>query len=179
MAERVYIGMAPSAFVSGGQRFRLSFRDTLGLLGGIRDPRWQPRLLDYIKALPGASQLAYPFPPAMSDDVARVAVLDVALMTAVPAIPLEQVMNRVAGIFEDTQLIRVTAITAANAADRASGQAGELAAAVSRDAELDQEDAAGGFFASVGSVVKGVGLWVVVVLVLVLGIVFYARRRSS
>lgn len=176
MSERVYFGVSPSNFATPRQRFRLAFRDTLGLFGGIRDPRWSPRLQTFIEQLPGSTQLAFPFPPAASDDVQRVAVLDVQLMANVPALSVKTVMDRIAGVFPDTELIRVRLLEGAQStAERAAGQAGELAAAVARDVELDAEQKGGG----VVGWVKGAGMWVVVVLALVLGIVYLSRKGPA
>jgi hypothetical protein len=180
MAERVYIGVSPSAFATPGARFRLSFRDILGTLGGMRDARWQPRITRFIETLPGATQLAYAFPPAMSDDVARVAVIDVQLMSQLQGFPVLQVMDRVAAAFPDAHLIRVTLLAGAqNAADRTAGQALELQAALAKDEELDAEQRAGGFFSGILGWLKGAGTWVIIVLALILGIVFYVKKRPG
>lgn len=174
MSERAYFGVSPSSFATPGDRYRLAFRDVLGLLGGIRDPQWPARTNRFLEVLPGSTQLAFAFPPAASDDVARCAVVDVQLMSHIPALPVSQIMDRIEGAFPDTQLLRVRKLEAAQSAiDRATGQAGELAAVVARDVELDAQG--GGPL----DWLRGLGLWVVVVLGLLLGIVYYAKRQGD
>jgi hypothetical protein len=173
MADRVYFGVTPSAFVSPGARFRLGFRDVQFLLGGVRDPRWEARVNKFVEVLPGSTQLAFPFPPPARDDVQRVCVVDVQLMTNIPALPVSQVMDRIANAFPNTQLVRVWSIPPQGNAERVSSQAAALAAVAEVDAQLDAQG--GGIFGWV----KGAGMWVIIVLALILAIVYYGRVKRA
>lgn len=190
MSEVLYLGSGfhGQASVEPNTRLRIAFRDAPSTFGKIFLASFDARVKAFIENLPGASEVAYPLPPAATSLNQGVAVVDIVANSQVPwGMSAADFVQRISQALNGAEIFRVTRLPGAQSLSE--GQAGrtkELETAIAGDKALDEVERKESFTGRVTDAVTGgvrtagnVLLFILVAVIVLAGLFVYKHGGTA